>query len=159
MRWNGVSRAQALRICSNTGAVSATDWLIAPRTSADAACCASASLVSLNRRTFSMAITAWSAKVWSSSIWCALNSPASTRVTLIMPMATPSRTSGTFAIERKPRARARSRCRSVARESLSTSAIWMGSPVRSGDSANCSSTTRPSPKRRRTPSAASPAWV
>ncbi len=44
-----------------------------------------------------MAITAWSAKVCSSSIWCAENPPASTRVTLIKPMATPSRTSGTLA--------------------------------------------------------------
>jgi hypothetical protein len=38
------------------------------RISAVAVCRSSASLVSLNRRTFSIAITAWSAKVLSSSI-------------------------------------------------------------------------------------------
>ena len=31
---------------------------------------------SVNRRTFSMAITAWSAKVWSSSTWPSVNGPA-----------------------------------------------------------------------------------
>jgi hypothetical protein len=38
------------------------------RISAVAVCCSSASFVSLNRRTFSMAIAAWSAKVFSSEI-------------------------------------------------------------------------------------------
>ena len=50
-----------------------------------AVCCSSATRSSLlrgsssvNRRTFSMAITAWSAKVWSSSIWSGGNDRAST---------------------------------------------------------------------------------
>ena len=60
-------RSQPARILSNTGAVSATELLIACSTSEVAICCSSASLVSLNRRTFSIAITAWSANVCSSS--------------------------------------------------------------------------------------------
>ena len=38
-----------------------------------AVCCSSASLVSLNSRTFSIAITAWSAKVCSSAICLSVN--------------------------------------------------------------------------------------
>ena len=57
--------------------------LITRRTSPVAVCCSSASVrsrlracSSLNRRTFSMAITAWSAKVWSSAIcWSVKGSP------------------------------------------------------------------------------------
>ena len=52
-------RSQLSRILSNTGAVSATELLITCSTSAVAVCCSSASLVSLNSRTFSMAMTAW----------------------------------------------------------------------------------------------------
>ena len=47
--------------------VSATELLMTCSTSAVAVCCSSASFVSLNRRTFWIAITAWSAKVLSSS--------------------------------------------------------------------------------------------
>ena len=61
-------RSQLARILSNTGAVSATELLITCSTSAVAVCCSSASLVSLNRRAFSIAITAWSAKVCSRAI-------------------------------------------------------------------------------------------
>ena len=43
------------------------------RISAVAVCRSSASLVSLNRRTFSIAITAWSAKVLSSAICLSVN--------------------------------------------------------------------------------------
>ncbi len=63
-------------------------------TSAVAVCCSSASFVSLNSRTFSMAITAWSAKVCSSSTWCGAKGPARAAVTLIMPIDCRSRTSG-----------------------------------------------------------------
>ena len=76
------------------------------RISAVAVCRSSASLVSLNRRTFSIAITAWSAKVRSSSIWCGVNWPGSRRVTLSMPIETSSRRSGVITMLRKPRARA-----------------------------------------------------
>ncbi len=57
------SRSQLSRIFSNTGCASATELLITRSTSAVAVCCSSASLVSLNSRTFWMAITAWSAKM------------------------------------------------------------------------------------------------
>jgi hypothetical protein len=46
------------------------------RISAVAVCRSQRLLVSLKRRTFSIAITAWSAKVCSSSIWCGVNCPA-----------------------------------------------------------------------------------
>ena len=61
------SRSQLSRILSNTGWVSATELLMTCSTSAVAVCCSSASVVSLSRRTFSIAITAWSAKVLSRS--------------------------------------------------------------------------------------------
>ena len=64
---------QLSRILSNTGAVSATELLITCSTSAVAVCCSSASLVSLNRRAFWIAITAWSAKVLSSAISLSVN--------------------------------------------------------------------------------------
>src|SRR6266705_1253342 len=51
------SCSQLARILSNTGFVSAIELLIALRISPAACCCSSASLVSLNRRTFSIAIT------------------------------------------------------------------------------------------------------
>ena len=66
---------QLSRIFSNTGAVSATELLITCSTSAVAVCCSSASFVSLNKRTFSIAITAWSAKVCSSATSLSLNRP------------------------------------------------------------------------------------
>ncbi len=53
----------------NTGRTSVGDWLITRRISAVAVSRSNASLVSLNRRTFSIAITAWSAKVSTSAIW------------------------------------------------------------------------------------------
>ena len=52
------SFSQLERIMSNTGVVSDTELLIASSTSDIAVCCSSASLVSLNSRTFSIAITA-----------------------------------------------------------------------------------------------------
>jgi hypothetical protein len=52
-----------LAIASKTGWTSVGDSLMTRRMSAVAVWCARASWVSLNRRTFSIAITAWSAKV------------------------------------------------------------------------------------------------
>src|SRR5687767_6292124 len=63
------SRWQLSRILSNTGRVSSTELLMTSSTSAMAVWRSSASLVSLKRRAFSMAITAWSAKVVTMSIW------------------------------------------------------------------------------------------
>ena len=53
---------------SNTGWTSVGDSLITFSMSVVAVCRSSASLVSLNSRTFSIAITAWPAKVFSKSI-------------------------------------------------------------------------------------------
>ena len=76
------------------------------RISAVAVCCSRASFVSLNNRTFSMAMTAWSAKVCSSATCRSVKSCASVRRRMIAPSATPSRIKGTLSIVRKPRRRA-----------------------------------------------------
>ena len=52
----------AVTTAASTGCTSVGDLEMTRRISAVAVCCSSASFVSLNRRTFSMAITAWSAK-------------------------------------------------------------------------------------------------
>ena len=57
------ARAALCTMASNTGCTSVGELLITSRISAVAVCRSSASLVSLNSRTFSIAITAWSAKV------------------------------------------------------------------------------------------------
>ena len=59
------------------------------------------SCTSLNKRTVSIAITAWSAKVEISPIWLALNGRAASRVSVITPIGTPSRSSGTPSKARK----------------------------------------------------------
>ncbi len=76
-------------------------------TSAVAVCCSSAIVSSwlrasssVKRRTFSIAITAWSANVRSSSIWRSENDPGSTRATAIAPTARPSRIIGTAMMPR-----------------------------------------------------------
>ncbi len=61
--------------CRTPAAASATELLITCSTSAVAVCCSSASLVSLNRRAFWIAITAWSAKVLSSAICLSAERP------------------------------------------------------------------------------------
>ncbi len=68
-----------VRIVSKTGDVSAIELLIAARTSPDARCWSSASFVSLNSRTFSIAIAAWSPNVLSSAISRSLNGRTSLR--------------------------------------------------------------------------------
>jgi len=87
-------RSQLSRIFVNTGCGSAIEPEITPSTSAEAFCCSSASLVSLKSRTFSMAITAWLAKVRSRASWFSLNGRASARRIMIEPMASPPRMSG-----------------------------------------------------------------
>ena len=92
---------------SNTGRTSDRSSCRSPcRMSAVAVCCSSASCVSLNSRAFSMAMTAWSAKVCSNSTCCAENGPGFLRVTAITPMAVPLLISGEYNRLRNPRARA-----------------------------------------------------
>ena len=71
-------------------------------TSEVAVCRSSASLVSLNRRTFSIAITAWSAKVLRSASWRGEIGPGSRKVKLIEPTGFPSRIMGAARRRRKP---------------------------------------------------------
>ena len=73
---------------SKTGWTSVGELEMTRRISLVAVCCSRASVSSrlrasssVNRRTFSMAMTAWSAKIWSSSISRSEKSPASARPT------------------------------------------------------------------------------
>ncbi len=92
---------------SNTGCTSVGDWLITRRISLVAVCRSSASVrsrfrtsSSLNSRTFSIAITAWSANVATSSTCLSVN--GSTRIFHITmtPSSASSRSIGTARIVR-----------------------------------------------------------
>ena len=85
-----------LTIASNTGCTSVGELLMTFRISAVAVCCSSASVSSrfracnsLKSRAFSIAITAWSAKVLSSAISFSENSPTIARPTKIDADAAP----------------------------------------------------------------------
>ena len=73
--WASHSCIARRAIMSNTGCVSVGELLMTFRISPVAVCCWSASVVSLNRRTFSIAITAWSAKVLSRSTFASAKYP------------------------------------------------------------------------------------
>ena len=77
--------------------------------SAVAVCCSSDSVrsrlrvsSSLKSRTFSMAMTAWSAKVFSSSICLSVKAEGSRRQALMTPTSWPSRSIGTDKMLRAP---------------------------------------------------------
>ena len=88
---------------SNTGWTSVGELLMTRRISAVAVCCSSVSVrsrlrasSSVNRRTFSMAMTAWSAKVLRRATWASENGRVVTHLwTVIAPIVVPSRTIGT----------------------------------------------------------------
>ena len=107
--WLPRSRLALSAIASNTGCTSDGELAITFKISAVAVCRSSASLVSLNSRTFSMAMTAWSAKVCNNSTSLAANAPASLRDTVITPIGLPLWSMGTDNAARNPRRRARSR--------------------------------------------------
>src|SRR5262249_33153054 len=67
---------------------------------------------SLKSRTFSMAMTAWSANVFTRSIWAGGNGPTCARETPMVPMGWPSRSIGTARKLRAPTSRTNSRGRS-----------------------------------------------
>ena len=98
----GAAQRRALAaIVSNTGWTSVGELEMTRRISLVAVCCSSVSVrsrlrasSSLNSRTFSMAITAWSAKVFSSSICVSVNGPASGAPTMIAPIDRPRASSG-----------------------------------------------------------------
>ncbi len=96
-------RARAFfTMVSNTGWTSVGELLMTRRISPVAVCCSRVSVnarlrrsSSPNRLTFSIAITAWSAKVWSRAIWLGEKGPGFGRSTVITPIGTPSRSIGT----------------------------------------------------------------
>ena len=96
-------------IASNTGCTSDGELAITLRMSAVAVCRSSASCVSLNSRAFSIAITAWSAKVCCSASSSSVKAASRSRYTIIAPIALPSRRSGVPQIVRMPAARAADR--------------------------------------------------
>ena len=103
------SRAALLATASSTGWMSVGELLMTRRISAVAVCCSSDSVSSrlracssLKSRTFSIAITAWSAKVLSNAISFSLNGAGLARITRIAPSALPSRSSGAAAAARTP---------------------------------------------------------
>ena len=86
------------RMASNTGCRFVGELLMTFKISAVAVCCSSASVTSalracssLNSRTFSIAITAWSAKVLSSLICLSVKGRTSRRRITIAPIASSSR--------------------------------------------------------------------
>ena len=60
------------------------------------------SWISVNRRTFSMAITAWAAKASRSSIWRGVKGPGSILRKPMLPIAVSSRSIGATRAARKP---------------------------------------------------------
>ena len=94
---------------SSTGWRSNVDRLITLSTSLVAVCCSSASVnsrfrasSSVNSRTFSIAMTAWAAKVSRSAICLSENGRGSRRRITMVPSASPSRSSGIARIARWP---------------------------------------------------------
>ena len=86
-------------MASKTGWTSVGELEMTRRISAVAVCCSSASLVSLNRRAFWIAITAWSAKVRSSSTSLSEKPVGGWRVTYSVPIVRPFQTIGTNTCE------------------------------------------------------------
>ncbi len=102
----GSRRCRLVQMLSNTGRVSATDSPTTRSTSALAVCCSSASCVSWNRRAFWIAITAWSAKVFSSARSRSLNGRGGRRITFSVPMPRPCHSSGAVQPAKLPCSRA-----------------------------------------------------
>ena len=95
-------------MASNTGCSSPGELEMTRSTSDVAVCCSNDSESSRvracsasNSRTFSIAITAWSAKVVTSSICLSVNGRTSERSTTMTPIGVPSRSSGTPSIVRQ----------------------------------------------------------
>src|SRR6266496_1161561 len=80
------TRAAFSATVSSTGWISVGELAITPRISLVAVCCSSDSLSSWNSRTFSMAMTAWSAKVSRSLICAGVKGRTSVRRAFRVPM-------------------------------------------------------------------------
>ena len=96
-------------MASNTGSSSPGELEMTCSTSEVAVCCSSASessrvraCTSSNSRTFSIAITAWSAKVVTSSICLSVKGRMVLRCKVMTPIGIPSRSSGTPSMVRRP---------------------------------------------------------
>jgi hypothetical protein len=103
------TRAAFSAMVFRTGCRSVGELAMTRKISAVAVCCSKVSVrsrlrcsSSLNRRTFSMAMSAWVAKVWSRAIWRSLNGRTSRRHIPSTPIAAPSRSSGTPSPVRHP---------------------------------------------------------
>jgi hypothetical protein len=118
----------------NTGPNSPGELEIILSTSAVAVCCCSDSRSSLSNRVFSMAMTAWSAKVVASSISLSEKSSTLARRSTIAPNGVPSRNSGMARIVRWPNSRAMALPSGYAPVSACRSATW---------TARCSRIQRP----------------
>ena len=117
------SRCELSAMASNTGWTSVGELEMTRKISLVAVCCSRASVTwawasvrarffccsSVKSRAFSIAMTAWSAKVRSSSTCRSENISGSTPDTLIAPMGRPSRSMGTDKLLRNPTACAQSR--------------------------------------------------
>ena len=90
-----ISRFALAAMASNTGCTSDGELAMTFRMSAVAVCRSSASLVSLNSRAFSIAMTAWSAKVVTSSICFCENGSTRCRASTMVPIGSFSRNNGT----------------------------------------------------------------
>jgi hypothetical protein len=95
-------RAARCATASNTGCTSDGELEITRRMSLIAVCCSSDSLVSLNRRAFSIAITAWSAKALISATCLPSKAKASLRAVTMAPITDPSRNIGAAMIALYP---------------------------------------------------------
>ena len=80
---------------SNTGPSSPDEVEMTCSTSEVAVCCCNDSRSSLSSRVFSIAMTAWSANVFSNSICFSENGCTARRLITITPMSVPSRDRGT----------------------------------------------------------------
>jgi hypothetical protein len=127
--------------------MSVCERLMTLNTSAVAVCLAKASVnsafrasSSVNRRTFSMAMTAWSATVLNSSTCASENRPGRSRMTPIVPIGLPSRSIGTLMMPRQPPATARSVAYSG---TVCRSSILTMSPARIVRPSGCSFSIRP----------------
>ena len=96
-------------MASKTGCTSVCAWLMTRRISAVAVCLSSDSVrsvlrawSSVSRRAFLTAITAWSAKVWSSAISAAENPPGSARETAMTPRTSSPLSMGTARLNASP---------------------------------------------------------
>ena len=102
-------------------------------TSAVAVCWSSASRVSVRSRAFSIAMTAWSAKVRTSSICLSANGSNRFRARLIVPSTAPSRSSGTPSTVRRPDATVSGSAYSGSARMSSTCTTLPSSATRAGD--------------------------